>query len=176
MNKFEESVYTKEILKFHFPRYNELPNIELYMDQVISFTEDVLEVFKINDKEKLITSSMVNNYVKQGLVSPPVKKKYTKHHIAYIIVVCSLKQILSISEICDLIKIQIDTYPIEEAYDYFAREMEKAFRIAFIEDDDVEESSNNTHEAKIVRLATKSLANKIYLQKYLLFKEDEEKH
>ncbi len=175
MNNFEESIYTKDILEFHFPRYKELPNIELYMDQVIGFVEDVLKVFKISEKEKLITSSMVNNYVKQGLVSPPIKKKYTKHHIAYIIVVCTLKQILSISEICDLIKIQIDTYPIEEAYDYFAREMEKAFKLAFLGDENVEESTNNTHEAKIVRLATKSLANKIYLQKYLLFKEDEEK-
>ena len=171
MKNFAQSKYTKEILNFHFPRYEELPNIELYMDQVIGFVEETLQVFLINKKEKLITSSMVNNYVKQGLVSPPVKKKYTKHHIAYIIVVCMLKQILSISEICELIKLQIDTYPINEAYNYFGEEMENAFKIAFLRED-VKEEVNNKNEAKIVRLATRSLANKIYLQKYLLYMED----
>ncbi|RGD74650.1 DUF1836 domain-containing protein [Anaerofustis stercorihominis] len=175
MTIFENSKYTKEILEFHFPRYEELPNIELYMDQVISLIENTLKVFNSSEKEKIITSSMVNNYVKQGLVSPPVKKKYTKNHIAYIIVVCVLKQILSISEICDLIKIQIDTYPIEEAYDYFAQWIEKALKIAFTDEKDkLKENDSTKYEARIVRLATKSFANKIYLQKYLAYTTSKE--
>ncbi|WP_290773961.1 DUF1836 domain-containing protein [Anaerofustis sp.] len=176
MHEFEQSIYTKEILNFHFPRYNELPNIELYMDQVINFIEDNLKIFSANEKEKIITSSMVNNYVKQGLVSPPNKKKYTKHHIAYIIVVCILKQILSISEICELIKIQINTYPIEDAYDYFADKLEEALKIAFIDKPEKTEHKNNGYEARIIRLATKSFANKIFLQKYLLYIHNEEKN
>jgi len=176
MTTFKNSKYTKEILDFHFPRYRELPAIDLYMDQVISFVENTLKIFAFNEKEKIITSSMVNNYVKQGLVSPPVKKKYNMKHIAYIIVVCVLKQILSISEICELIKMQIDTYPINEAYDYFAEYFEKALKIAFIDEkDDLTENDSTKIEAKIVRLATKSFANKIYLQKYLLYIDNKEK-
>ena len=75
---------------------------------------------------------------------------------AYIIVVCVLKQILSISEICDLIKIQIDTYPIEEAYDYFAQWIEKALEIAFTDEKDkLKENDSTKYEARIVRLATR---------------------
>ena len=169
MSIFENSKYTNEILDFKFPRYE-----ELYMDQVLSFIEDTLKVFNTTEKEKVITSSMVNNYVKQGLVSPPIKKKYTKNHIAYIIVVCVLKQILSISEICSLIEIQIDSYPIQNAYNYFAEWIEKALEIAFTNEKDILKETDNTgYEARIVRLASKSFANKIYLQKYLQYKNQQ---
>lgn len=165
---FKESIYSREMTEFHLPRYQEIPSIELYMDQVIGYIDESLNPFRIHEKEKIITSSMVNNYVKQGLVNKPVKKKYNKKHIAYIIVVCILKQILSISEICDYIKRQIETAPIETAYDYFAEKLEESLKAAFL-GENTKEDGRNTEEAGIVRMATTAFADKMYLQKYLLY-------
>lgn len=178
MEKFENSNVTKEITDFHFLRYEELPNIDLYMDQLISLIEDNLNIFSNNDKEKLITPSMVNNYVKQKLISPPVKKKYNKNHIAYLIIVCVAKQLFSISEVADLISIQIETYPIKVAYNYFATKLEGALKIAFLGKEKIEDAeymaiNEDSYEAKLVKLATISFANKIYVQKYLTFLEKE---
>ena len=169
---FRQSDYTKEMLEFHLPRYHEIPSIELYMDQVIGYIEDALLVFRIYEKEKIITSSMVNNYVKQGLVSAPVKKKYNRKHIAYIIVVCLLKPILSISEICDYIERQIETSPIETAYDYFADKLEESLYCSFT-GTAPENDGRTTEEATVVKLVAMAFSNKMYLQKYLLYLKDE---
>lgn len=77
------------IQKIHIPRWEELPNFPLYIDQVVSYIEDNLGILFYD--EKIITNSMINNYVKHGIVNPPVKKKYNRIHIAYFIVVCILK-------------------------------------------------------------------------------------
>ena len=73
---FLKSDYVQEILEFHCPRYNELPGLDLYMDQVLSVIEEVMKPF--HPEEKAMTSSMVNNYVKQKIVTPPVNKKYSR--------------------------------------------------------------------------------------------------
>ncbi|MBQ9921517.1 MAG: DUF1836 domain-containing protein [Clostridia bacterium] len=62
---------TKEILEFHLPRWDELPEIELYMDQVVYTLEKKLEIFAEDESQKIITSTMINNYVKQKVVKPP---------------------------------------------------------------------------------------------------------
>ena len=68
----------KEILKFHCPRYEELPTIPLYKDQVIAYIEEVLGPLNLNRAEKLLTPTMLNNYVKQRVVRPPVGRRYTE--------------------------------------------------------------------------------------------------
>ena len=82
------------------PLWNELPELDLYMDQVIGLMEKYLNASK---KDKLITPSMINNYVKLGIMPPPQKKKYSKTHIAYLIIICSLKQVMPIPNIKILI-------------------------------------------------------------------------
>ena len=79
---YDKSIYANIM----FPRWDDLPDIELYMDQVVSILEKNLSVF--SNGEKLITPSMINNYVKQKIVKPPVKKRYDKMHLAYLFVVC----------------------------------------------------------------------------------------
>ena len=64
------------------PRWEELPDMDLYMDQVVTLLNEYLKPFHAKDQEKMVTSTMINNYVKHGIVSPPVKKKYTKNHVA----------------------------------------------------------------------------------------------
>lgn len=75
------------------PAWEELPGIPLYMDQVILYLGESLELFQ-REGSSLLTSSMINNYVKTGLIPHPEKKKYTKEHLAGLMAVCMLKQVL----------------------------------------------------------------------------------
>ena len=88
MSRFFDKEYIDKITNLHLPRYGEFPNIELYIDQLLNYIEDQLDFLPSEEGEKLLTTSMVNNYVKQGIVAPTEKKRYAKYHIAYIIVVC----------------------------------------------------------------------------------------
>ena len=108
--------------RFHCPRLSELPDLDLYMDQVVTFLEQSLSVF--SEGEKPITATMINNYVKQRVVTPPVRKRYAREHVAYLMVVFLLKKVLSIPEIIQLISMQSHAYDTELAYDYFCEELE----------------------------------------------------
>ena len=81
------------------PAWEELPGIPLYMDQVILYLGESLELFQREEGACLLTSSMINNYVKNGLIPHPEKKKYRKEHLAGLIVLCLLKQVLPIPDV-----------------------------------------------------------------------------
>ncbi len=115
---------------FRCPRWEELPAIPLYMDQVVLILEDILKIFTA-DEEKLVTSSMINNYVKQKLISAPEKKKYDRSHLSSLIVVCLLKKVLSISETEGIIALLVETRGREAAYNLFCEELEGMLRLAF---------------------------------------------
>lgn len=115
--KFED--YFK-IVKHKLPYWDELPEIDLYMDQVIALMDKYLSFHKTNEKTTIITHSMINNYVKLGIMPAPVKKKYSREHIAYLIIICSLKQALPISDIKDLIEIRVERTSIEETLNFFS--------------------------------------------------------
>ena len=109
----------KEILNTRkIPKWNELPELDLYMDQVIVLMEKHLNASK---KDKLITPSMINNYVKLGIVPPPIKKKYSKTHIAYLIIICSLKQVMPIPDIKILIDEKLKNSSIEELLNEYSK-------------------------------------------------------
>lgn len=117
---------------FHCPRWEELPDMDLYMDQVVTLLNEYLKPFRSVQQEKMVTSTMINNYVKHGIVSPPIKKKYTKQHVAYLVVVCVLKMVYRMDEISQLIRVQIHRYPIEQAYNYFCAELEGCLKCIFL--------------------------------------------
>ncbi len=78
---------------------NEIPNIDLYMDQVTTFMDKHLASSKRNQEDKLLTKTMINNYTKNNLLPSPNKKKYSKEHILILIFIYYFKNILSISDI-----------------------------------------------------------------------------
>ncbi len=78
---------------------SELPNIDLYMDQVTTFMDAHLEACKRNDEDKILTKTMINNYTKNNLLPPPEKKKYSKEHMYLLIFLYYFKSVLSISDI-----------------------------------------------------------------------------
>ena len=161
-----------EIENFHLPRWNELPNIDLYIDQLVSLLEQYLSNYIKNDTEKdekLITKTMINNYVKHNVIKPPINKKYNKQHMATLFVVFTLKEVYSINDIKKLIDLALETSTIELAYDRFCSEMEKAIRIVFAEKHYIK-SNKLTHQQYILRNVVQSIANKLYVQKIYLKK------
>lgn len=78
---------------------NDIPEIELYMDQVTTLIDDKLKRYKRNNDDKILTKTMINNYTKDKLLPPPNKKKYSKNHIILLILIYHLKSILSINDI-----------------------------------------------------------------------------
>ena len=152
----------EEVLKFHIPKWEELPNIELYLDQIVIILQEYLEPYIGNKEEKIITKTMVNNYVKQELLEPPSKKKYKKEHIAYLFVICIFKQVYSINDINELIKVALKDNTVEKAYDKFCTSLEKAIRATF-EEKEYKDEENMTEEKYLLKYSTLSFANKLYV-------------
>lgn len=89
----------------------DIPNIDLYMDQVTTFMDRKLKSTTRNPKEdKILTKTMINNYAKNNLLPPPDKKKYSKEHILVLIFIYYYKNILSINDIQTLLKPLTDQY------------------------------------------------------------------
>ena len=80
-------------------RPSEIPNIDLYMDQVTTFMDKRLAKSRRYDNDKILTKTMINNYAKNDLLPPPVKKKYSKEHMLLLIFIYYFKNILSIGDI-----------------------------------------------------------------------------
>ena len=99
--------FLKKVDEFDLPTYKELPSVPLYMEQVITYVNNVLK--PLSDKDKnVLTSFMVNNYVKAKIIDEPENKKYSKNHLGYLIAISLLKQVLSISETSLLIELDGD--------------------------------------------------------------------
>ena len=88
----------------------DIPNIDLYMDQVTTFMEEQLKTTKRYPDDKILTKTMINNYAKNDLLPPPVKKKYTKEHLLVLIFIYYFKSILSIKDIGTLLEPMISRY------------------------------------------------------------------
>ena len=109
------------------PRWEEIPELELYMDQVLSLVHRYLNAYP-GYEEKGLTASMVNNYVKAGLLPPPVKKRYTRVHLARLLVICVLKASLPIPMIGEILGSAAIREDQRDFYDRFCRQFETTNR------------------------------------------------
>lgn len=96
--------------RIDYVKPEDLPNIDLYMDQVTTFMDQQLASSKRYEEDKILTKTMINNYAKNNLLPPPVKKKYSKEHVLMLIFIYYFKSILSISDIQQILN------PISEKY------------------------------------------------------------
>lgn len=119
--------FSGEISSPNMPKWQDLPDLDLYMDQVISFMCKHLGIF-CGDAGKLITPSMINNYVKLGVIPPPIKKKYTREHLARLMMICMLKQILPISAVASLAGSSMDDSGPAISFDKFSLEQDCALK------------------------------------------------
>ena len=130
-NEFESYIKKWEQLfgEYKIPLWDELPMLDLYMDQVIVLMNRYLKTFVIkgDDDAQLITPPMINNYVKLKAMPAPQKKKYSKIHLAYLIMISSLKYALNLPTISMLIPLLEDEDEIKKLYEDFAKNQQKAF-------------------------------------------------
>ena len=103
------SIFAK-IAELDYIKPDEIPNIDLYMDQVTTFMEENLASTKRHKDDKILTKTMINNYAKNKLLPPPEKKRYSREHLLMLIFIYYFKNILSISDIQTLLG------PITEKY------------------------------------------------------------
>lgn len=108
-----DTLIEKIIKDLDTPNYvnpDDIPNIDLYMDQVTTFMDKYLGGCKRNPEDKILTKTMINNYAKNHLLPPPEKKKYSENHLLILIFIYYLKGFLSINDIQTLIAPLIDEY------------------------------------------------------------------
>ena len=155
------------MLSYRCPRYDQLPAITLYSDQVT----DALNYYLCPlwpEQEHTVTAAMINNYVKQRVIAPPVKKRYDREQLARLYCICLLKQVFSISEIAALLEVQKQSYPFPVAYNYFCTEVERALRASFSTRDFPPScASVVTPESELVRTAALSIACKLFTSRFL---------
>ena len=124
MEKDMKSLFAEKIADFRLPRYRELPDMGLYLEQVTKY----INGFIIPLGYAEITTSMVSNYVKKGVIASPVKKQYYAEQIAYLFFISIAKSILSMENIAQLFAMQKKVYTAEVAYNYFCAEFESMLR------------------------------------------------
>jgi len=157
---------------FRLPRYNEIPNVGLYLEQATKYVGEYLSPLG----EFTLTPSMISNYVKKGLIANPVKKQYGREQIAYLFFIAVAKSVLSLDALTGFIKLQQQTYTLPKAYDYFAEELENLLFFTFELKDTMEMvGEDNTDEKRLLYTCIVAAVQKVYLEKCLeaIAKEDE---
>lgn len=159
----------QRLAKLNYIKPGDVPNIDLYMDQVTTFMDEHLSDVKRYEDDKILTKTMINNYTKNDLLPPPVKKKYSKEHIYVLTFIYYLKNILSISDIQKLLNPLTDKFFNKEELpdmEYIYSEiynMEKA-QIVSLSKDVVE----RTQVAKEAFLDVENEEDKDFLQLFSL--------
>lgn len=154
----EEELKTME--SYRLPRYAEIPNVGLYLNQVAKYINEYMEPFC----DMNITESMISNYVKKHLVSNPIKKQYDREQIAYLIFIAVAKAVLSMDHIQMLFELKKQAYESQVAYDYFACEFENALQYIFGICDEMKEAGKEQNDAKMLcRDVILTAVRKIYL-------------
>lgn len=132
---------TESLNRIDYIKAEDIPNIDLYMDQVTSFLDTRLRSTTRNKEEdKVLTKTMINNYAKNDLLPPPVKKKYNKDHMITLLIIYYFKYFLSISDIETIVRPLNETYfgkedsiSLVDIYEVL-REQEEKQNIAVIDD------------------------------------------
>lgn len=155
-----------QLMEHKLPRWAELPDLPLYMDQVLGLIERYLGAYPGFDGKGL-TASMVNNYVKLGVMPPPVKKKYTRVHLAHLMAICLLKSCLPIASIQKLIAYELENAPEDEVYDRFCETFERTNRAAaeaaMCEADKLRTRLSPLYHAALLAQAEQALALRLFV-------------
>lgn len=152
------------IQNFRLPRYQEIPNVGLYLEQTTKFIAEALAPLG----ESPLTASMISNYVKKHLVSSPVKKQYDRDQIAHLMFIALGKNVLSLDDLYQFLRLQERTYTVQKAYDYFCDELENVLRLVFGLSSEVADIHPEASDEKVLlRNIIITIAHKIYLEKII---------
>jgi len=121
--------WEKYLDSFRLPTWNEIPDFGLYMEQITTLLKQYLDYLPPELKEEqFITATTINNYVRMKIMPEPLKKRYYRVHIAYLIIILTLKQSLSIALIQKLIPMGLTTEEVERIYTSYADHHRSAAR------------------------------------------------
>ena len=154
----------------HISRIREMPKIELYLDQLLTLVSQELEFMQLPG-ETLVTGSMVNNYVKQGVIPAPHKKRYTRRHVASLLFVCALKRVFTIAQVSQLAALIWTSAALEAALaQRFSQgekdgEAEPIPRLVLV---DRSGAPADPELAWLLQAATEALADKVCVEQTLL--------
>ncbi len=117
-------------------KLTDIPDMNLYMEQVTTLIDDKLGHLKRSDEDKILTKTMINNYTKSGILMPPKNKKYNKQHIILLVLIYYLKQILTINDIHALLSpilndmetLEDDVISINDIYNTFLEIKQNEFK------------------------------------------------
>ncbi len=159
------------IIGLRLPRYHEIPNVGLYLEQTVKYINECLAPLT----DEGITSSMVSNYVKRGLVDNPCKKQYSRDQVAYLLFIAVVKTVLSMDDIRLIVNIQKRTYSVERAYNYFCLEMENVLAYILGQKTELETVGTENGDEKIMlRNVIITATLKIYLAKLFAGLQEQE--
>ena len=118
--------WEEHLLHYRLPEWEAIPDLGLYMEQVLILLKQYLEFLPSDRKEDpVVTAAAVNNYVRKKMMPEPVKKRYYRIHIAYLLMICSLKQSLSIAQITRLIPAGLSAEETAQLYGMFTERYRK---------------------------------------------------
>ena len=164
MKETTKQKVSQSVKDFRFPRYNEIPNVGLYLEQATKYVCEYLAPLG----EYTLTPSMISNYVKKGLIANPVKKQYGREQIAYLFFIAIAKSVLSLDALTGFIKVQQSSYPLPKAYDYFCEQFEELLRFTCELQDNIEMvGEDNTDEKRLLFTCIVAAVQKVYLEKCL---------
>lgn len=159
MDNFNNFVSADDIASFRFPRFGEIPDVGLYLEQTTKYINNYLQPIGFE-----ITGSMIRNYVKMGLVNNPQHKQYYADQIVHLIVIAVLKNVISLENISTLFRNQRKVYSDAVAYDYFCMELENMLSFQFGLKDSVDKvGSTKSVEKRMLRSAIIAVSHIIYL-------------
>lgn len=173
---------------YRLPQWDDITNIGLYMEQVIALLKEYLDYLPPDIKEEqFITATTINNYVRKKIMPEPIKKKYYRQHIAYLIIICSLKQSLSISTLQTIIPMGLSMEELKETYteyvnrhrlasEYFVKQVRSAAAGILDHEPDSELSTDSTENvitaAAVISGFLRLLAEKLLLLNDKKMEED----
>mgnify|MGYP000911694968 CR=1 FL=1 len=163
----EESVsnYLQRLATAAWPRWTDLPQFDLYMDQVVQFVNDLIAPAGMGE----LTPTMINNYVKKGIIAAPQKKKYTRGQLANIIVVAILKPVFSLDTISSGIEYQLVNREAQQAYDAFILSFTGAVQKAYADfGGEIVLNTKELEDTTVVQSAMVQFAINAVLQKMLV--------
>lgn len=160
-----EQTIKETIAAFKLPRYEDIPDVGLFLDQVTKYIMEYLKPLPSFS----VTGSMISNYVKKGLVANPVKKQYGREQIAYLFFIVMAKTVLSLEDIQLIIQLQKLSYAPQQAYNYFQQELGSVLGFVFGLKSQLETiGTDATSEKAILRNTIIAVAHKVYIDQCLL--------
>ena len=171
--------WEKYLNNYRLPMWEDIPDIGLYMEQIVTLLKGYLDYLPPELKEEqFISAATVNNYVRKKIMPEPIKKRYYRTHIAYLIMICSLKHCLSIPTLQTMIPMGLSEDELRDIYNSYAKQHSRAavyftnqVRLAAADIVDREETtdiSTENAEDLITAAAVISGFSRLFAEKMLL--------